>query len=125
MIEFDCADCGEPMLLESGDRINYRIPNTFESIDGMISQGKIKEAQKSLQHSLSIICYRCNKMTDPEQKRVARFVGVNESQRILLCSDRELEVKCRICCNVSKSAYYDVEFDEEMTHVCKDCKENI
>lgn len=124
MIEINCADCGEPMLLESGDRVNYRIPNTKESIDSLLSKGKIKEVKTNLQKSLKIICYSCNKKTDPRQKRIARFVGTNEDQ-VILCSDRKMEFKCRICCRISQDADYNVEFDGEMTHVCKDCKENI
>lgn len=66
-LEINCADCGEPMLVSPGEKINFRSTDEF-----------------------NFLCAVCNKKEDPNQKRTVTCLGTLESEinTCFLCNNK-------------------------------------
>lgn len=91
-VEIICEDCGEVMLVDPGDKINYRL------IDDLNDEQAFK-----------FLCAVCNKKEDPNQIRIITSLG-----------KVDLIVECHICGKTNCKKYH-AHFNENFYYICDDC----
>lgn len=106
-LEIKCDDCGEPLLVGHGEKINYRVVDLSGN-----NESDLCELPNHF--SLKFLCSVCNKQDDPDQIRLISVVN----------SGLFSEPFCNICGKKEfVSLFLEMDLNGNFTHICENCRD--